>query len=83
MADRCKILLDFSGQRCLETGISHVKLLVDEKSMEKGKMKIFVEAIKNSGLNLNEGEQFEPNNPFENLSFSRYETNIKPWEVDE
>ena len=51
--------------------------------MEKGKMKIFVEAIKNSGLNLNEGEQFEPNNPFENLSFSRYETNIKPWEVDE
>ena len=78
-----KIVGKVLGQRCLETGISHVKLLVDEKAMEKDKMKIFIEAIRNTGLNLEEGEQFKPNHPFgsTNLMNSRSETKIKPWEV--
>ena len=78
-----KIVGKVLGQRCLETGISHVKLLVDEKVMEKDKMKIFVEAIKNTGLNLEEGEQFQANHPFgsTNLMNSRSVTKIKPWEI--
>ena len=71
----------FPGQRCLETGIYHVKLLIDEKELEKDKMKTFIDIIKGTGLNLKEGNQFQPNDPFRNLKFSKFKTHIKPWEV--
>ena len=71
----------FPGQRCLETGIYHVKLLIDEKELEKDKMKTFIDTIKGTGLNLKEGNQFQPNDPFRNLKFSKFKTHIKPWEV--
>jgi len=68
----------------LETGITEVKLLlVDEKSLEKAKMKMFLQSIEESGLALTEPEQFVPNDPFRNLANYRFKARIKPWEVTE
>jgi hypothetical protein len=44
-------------------------------------MRMFLDAIKNTGVSLEEGEQFKPNFPHHNLEFSKFKTHIKPWEV--
>jgi hypothetical protein len=44
-------------------------------------MRNFLDAIKNTGVSLTEGEQFLPNFPHHGLEFSRFKTHIKPWEV--
>ena len=71
------------GQRCLETGITEVELLLDKEALEKDKMKTFIQSIKETGLSLQEPRQFQPNNPFYKVHTGRYKTHIKPWEVVE
>ena len=70
-----------SGQRCLETGITEVELLLEKEALEKDKMKIFIQSIKETGLSLQEPSQFQPNNPFYKVHTMRYQTRIKPWEI--
>jgi hypothetical protein len=74
-------LCPFSGQRCLETGITEVFLQISEEDLKKERMRMFLDAIKNTGVSLEEGEQFKPNFPHHNLEFSKFKTHIKPWEV--
>ena len=69
------------GVRCLETGITEVCLLVDKDSMEKEKMKTFVQEVRNTGLILKEPDQFKPNNPFQGILATQYKNRIKPWEI--
>ena len=76
-----KIVGQVIGQRCLETGITEVALLVDKKDQEKDKIKTFTEAIRQTGLVLKEAEQFEPNNRFGGIASGRYQARIKPWEI--
>merc|ERR1712212_1043363 len=75
-----KIVGKVLGVRCLETGITEVCLLVDNDSMEKEKMKTFIQEVRNTGLILKEPDQFTPNNPFKGLISAKYQTRIKPWE---
>ncbi len=42
---------------------------------------MFLDAIKDTGLALEEGKQFKQNFPHHNLEFSRFQTRIKPWEI--
>ena len=76
-----KSLAILPGQRCLETGIYEVELLIDKEALEKDKMKTFVGSIKETGLALQEPNQFQPNNPFHGVHTGRYHTRIKPWEI--
>ena len=71
----------FSGQRCLETGITEVFLQISDEDLKKERMRMFLDAIKDTGVALTEGEQFVPNFPHHQLEFSRFKTRVKPWEV--
>jgi ribosomal protein L18 len=69
------------SQRCLETGVSEVVLLVDEEDRQKEKMVKFIAAIEESGLSLTEPDQYR--------AFNRHFTNpykipvatVEPWTV--
>jgi len=76
-----KIVGQVIGQRCLETGITEVELLLEKEALEKDKMKTFIRSIKETGLSLQEPSQFQPNNPFYKVHTMRYHTRIKPWEI--
>ena len=70
-----------SGVRCLETGITEVRLNVDAEAMEKDKMKTFVEEVRNTGLMLREPREYYPNNPFYGNEATNKGARIKPWEI--
>ncbi len=76
-----KLISCLSGQRCLETGISEVTLNLKKGDLEHDKMKVFIETIKETGLSLEEGAQFQQNDPFKDLMYSRGKTRVKPWEI--
>jgi len=71
------------SERCLETGVSEMVLLVDKEDMQKEKMVKFISVIEEAGLSLQEPEQFEPFNRHrvmpspEDMKGPR----VKPWEV--
>ena len=75
------VSVHFSGQRCLETGITEVFLQISDEDLKKERMRMFLDAIKDTGVALTEGEQFVPNFPHHQLEFSRFKTRVKPWEV--
>ena len=72
---------NISGVRCLETGITEVRLNVDAEAMEKDKMKTFVEEVRNTGLMLREPREYYPNNPFYGNEATAQGARIKPWEI--
>ena len=72
---------NISGVRCLETGITEVRLNVDAEAMEKDKMKTFVEEVRNTGLMLREPREYYPNNPFYGNEATSQGARIKPWEI--
>lgn len=68
------------GQRCLETGLHEVYLAIDPESMEKEKMRTFLEAIKGSGIVLRERSQYLQYEPFRHLGGYKIKQ-VKPWEI--
>merc|ERR1719431_2524006 len=57
-----KVVGQVISQRCLETGVSEMVLLVDREDMQKEKMVKFIRVIEEAGLSLQEPEQFQPFN---------------------
>merc|ERR1719430_1771295 len=76
-----KVVGQVISQRCLETGISEVVLLVDEEDRTKDKMIKFISVIEESGLTLSEPEQFEPLNKHIVNHSTIQQPKIKPWTV--
>merc|ERR1711973_782629 len=69
------------GQRCLETGITEVTLQIEPKDLEKDRMANFVQAIKDTGLILEEPDQYKPLNPHADLHDVSKVPPAKPWEI--
>ena len=69
------------GQRCLETGITEVTLQLEPEDLKKDRMANFVQAIKDTGLILQEPDQYKPHNPHKNLHDVSKIPPVKPWEV--
>ena len=72
-----------AGQRCLETGITEVNLQLTAEDMKKERMKTFVESIRNTGLILEEPEQYKPYNPhyIHNRDLKMKNVPVKPWTI--
>ena len=69
------------GKRCLETGISEVTLQLKDDDLTKDRMANFVEAIKATGLILEEPDQYQPFNPHADLHDVAKVPPVKPWEI--
>ena len=71
------------GQRCLETGVTEVSLQITPEDMKKVRMKTFVESIQDTGLMLQEPDQYQPYNPHLAIrpSDSAKGVPVKPWTI--
>ena len=69
------------GKRCLETGINEVHLQISKEDLKKERMVNFVEAIKETGLILQEPEQYKPYDPYRNLHDLKPNASVRPWEI--
>merc|ERR1719309_743471 len=56
-----KVVGQVISQRCLETGVNEVVLLIDKEEREK--MVKFIDVIEQSGLSLSEPDMYLPTNP--------------------
>ncbi len=71
-----------SGQRCLETGVTEVNLQLTAEDMKKERMRTFVESIQNTGLLLQEPEQYKPYNPYYIRDRDgKGKVPLKPWTI--
>lgn len=76
-----KIVGKVLGQRCLETGISNVTVLIEAEELKREKVQTFLEALSDTGLTLHEEEQYLPYNPHYGLINNLPKSKIKPWEI--
>merc|ERR1711872_202896 len=67
------------SQRCLETGVYEMHLLVDKEELSKEKMKKFVSIIEECGLSLLESEVYEPENPHRDDYYNIKPATVQPW----
>ena len=78
----------FLGQRCLETGVTEVSLLLRPEDMKKERMNTFIQSIQNTGLVLKEPDQYKPHNPFQVGAYHQKALQgkgppVKPWSIVE
>ncbi len=69
------------GQRCLETGVCEVFLKTikeGDSGQDSDRMREFVSAVRQSGLVIGEGRQYEQQNP--HLGVFTWKGGIRPWE---
>ena len=71
----------FPGQRCLETGVTEVNLQLRPEDMKKERMQTFIESIKNTGLLLEEPDQYKPYNPYYTKDREGKGVPVKPWTI--
>ena len=76
-----KVVGQVISQRCLETGVSEVRLEVSQEDREKEKMIKFIEVIETSGLSLKEANVFMPTNPHISNHRSIQRRKVQPWTV--
>ena len=69
----------FKFNHPFQTGVSEVFLEVRDEDLKKERMRKFVEAVKDSGLNLSEGAPYKQLDP--HRSESNFNKRFKPWEV--
>ena len=78
----------FLGQRCLETGVTEVSLLLRPEDMKKERMNTFIQSIQNTGLVLKEPDQYKPHNPYHVGAYHQKALQgkgppVKPWSIVE
>merc|ERR550517_599769 len=78
-----KVVGQVISQRCLETGVSEMVLLVDKEERQKEKMVKFISVIEESGLSLTEPERYKPSSPHVTHTWTVPKSKVKPWTVPE
>jgi len=76
-----QVVAKIISQRCLETGVSEVHLMVDNAERTKDKMQKFISIIEESGISLSEPDTFTPPNPHADEFYNMPAKKIKPWTV--
>ena len=76
-----KVVGQVISQRCLETGVSEVRLEVSQEDREKEKMIKFIDVIESSGLSLREAGVYMPTNPHISNHRSIPRKRVQPWTV--
>ena len=69
------------SQRCLETGLSEMVLLVGEEERKKEKMIKFISVIEESGLSLTEPKLYVPRQKHATHHFTIPQPTVQPWTV--
>ena len=81
--DSLKVVGQVISQRCLETGVSEMVLLVDKEERQKEKMVKFISVIEESGLSLTEPDRYKPTSPHITHTWVVPKSKVKPWTVPE
>ena len=76
-----KVVGQVISQRCLETGVSEMVLLVDKEERQKEKMVKFISVIEESGLSLTEPEQYKPTSRHMTHNWTIPKSKVQPWTV--
>ena len=76
-----KVVGQVISQRCLETGVSEMVLLVDKEERQKEKMVKFISVIEESGLSLTEPEQYKPTSRHMTHTWTVPKSKVQPWKV--
>merc|ERR1712098_431050 len=76
-----KVVGQVISQRCLETGVNEVVLLIDKEEEQKDKMIKFISVIEESGISLKEPIEMRPLNKHIVHKHSLQKPSVKPWTV--
>ncbi|XP_059079441.1 large ribosomal subunit protein uL18m-like isoform X2 [Tigriopus californicus] len=67
------------AQRCLQVGVSHVFLELEEEDLQKERMNRFVDAVKEQGISVGEPHKYRQTEP--HVRLYEFKKSIQPWTV--